>query len=133
MPIPDFLEKLASLLKEAAKKADAKVGCEEHSSRMDAVTTREEFDKIVESDDYKAFTSEVQRRVNDLHALFNAYIEKYDCSIVIGVVTINSPVADGYGIAGVGRMRSLVVNCKALLSDSDLQKPMAVAKMLASK
>ncbi|MBD5423720.1 MAG: hypothetical protein HDR44_01160 [Allobaculum sp.] len=133
MPISDFLQKLASLLKEAKEKDAAKVGCEELSSRMDSVTTREEFDKIVESEAYKAFTSEVQRRVNDLHALFDAYVEKYDCSIVIGVVTINSPVADGSGIAGVGRSRSLVVNCKALLSESVLQTPMAVAKVLASK
>ena len=133
MPISDFLEKLASLLKEAAEKNAAKASRVPLLSRMDFVTTREELDKVLQSDDYKAFVAQVTCRVRELQALFEANIEKYDCSFVIGFTSINSMVADGCSIAATGRRSSIVESCRTILYDSDLQWPLSMAKIMGSK
>lgn len=85
------------------------------------IETRDKaLDKILASDDYKAFNAEVSKHVDELIDLFDANKEKFGCSILISASTASGDRLSAGGVAASGMSKGLAINIKKILEEKEL-------------
>lgn len=73
--------------------------------------------KITETDEYKKFESEVRTKLEELMALFDANIDKFGCSLVVGATTASTGNDARHCVAISSSPNRLLLTANALISD----------------